>query len=84
MEAGRIFGQGGVTVTITGTPGFSGAFAEADDLGFVNYNGPIFSGAATGKRYGATLNGVIDTNGAGATYFPGNVGGTTATGGQYN
>jgi hypothetical protein len=29
------------------------------------------------------LNGVIDTVGGGATYLPGNVAGSTATGGQY-
>jgi hypothetical protein len=42
------------------------------------------SGGATGKRYVAELNGVINTFGGGANYFPGNVAGTTATGGQYN
>jgi hypothetical protein len=29
------------------------------------------------------MNGIIQTNGAGANYFPGTVAGTTATGGQY-
>ena len=31
----------------------------------------------------ATLNGVIQTYGGVANYFPGSVAGTTATGGQY-
>jgi hypothetical protein len=43
-----------------------------------------YSGAATGSRYGAALNGVIQTNGGGATYFPGNSAGSTSVGGQYN
>jgi hypothetical protein len=43
-----------------------------------------FTGAATGKRYDVTENGVISTAGGGANYFPGNAAGTTATGGQYN
>lgn len=41
------------------------------------------SGTATGKRYNAVLNGVINTFGGGATFIPGDVAGTTATGGQY-
>lgn len=45
--------------------------------------GMTFSGAATGKRYDVATNGVINTNGGGASYFPGNVSGTSATGGQY-
>ena len=42
-----------------------------------------FSGSATGKRFEATVNGVIYSSGAGASYLPGNAAGTTATGGQY-
>jgi len=74
----------GRTITITGTPAFSLAFVQTTRNGALSISGNTFSGSATGTRYSATLNSVIDTNGAGATYLPGNVGGTTATGGVYN
>ncbi|MEY9179731.1 hypothetical protein [Bradyrhizobium sp. USDA 313] len=46
---------------------------------------PVFVGAGnvTGGKYFATLNGVINTQGAGASYFPGTVTGTLTQGGQY-
>jgi Protein of unknown function (DUF2793) len=72
-----------VTITLTGTPAFSGAFAQADFNGSVAGNASTFSGSATGPRYSALKNGVVDTNGGGAAYFPGDTAGTTATGGQY-
>ena len=72
-----------VTVTITGTPAFSGAFALAQQVSAVRINGTTFTGSATGTRYSVASNGVIDTAGGGATYLPGNAAGTTATGGQY-
>jgi hypothetical protein len=43
-----------------------------------------FTGSATGLRYHVEENSVIETNAAGATFFPGNAAGTTTTGGQYN
>lgn len=44
----------------------------------------VSAGAVTGPRYSAVLNGVIDTvTGGGASYFPGSIAGSTATGGQY-
>ena len=71
-----------VTVTISGTPAFSSAYAVIGRAGTALLNGCTFSGSATGKRYDVTLNGILLTAG-GATYLPGNVSGTTATGGQY-
>jgi hypothetical protein len=73
----------GLTVTITGTPAFSTAFVDAGYLGMVTASSVTWSGSATGSRYGATANGVVNSGGAGATYFPGNAAGSTATGGQY-
>ena len=74
----------GKTVTLTGTPAFATAFAYTDSLSLFAVSGPcIFNGSATGKRYQATLNGIIRTGGQGASYLPGDVAGTTATGGQY-
>lgn len=40
-------------------------------------------GTVTGARYSATINGILNTNGSGSSYFPGSTAGTTATGGQY-
>lgn len=73
----------GITVTISGTPAFSTAFAVAAGSGSVYATAITFSGAATGTRYSAALNGVIFTNGGGANYFPGNGAGASTTGGQY-
>ena len=71
------------TVTLTGTPAFAAAFANADLSSTVLVNGNTFSGAATGARYSATNNAVISSGGAGATYLPGNAAGSTGAGGQY-
>lgn len=71
------------TVTLSGTPAFSTAFAFAQQCGAILAGAMTFSGSGTGKRYDATLNGVINTVGAGASALPGNAAGTTATGGQY-
>ena len=72
----------GCTVTVTGTPNFTGVFCLAEYAGVYIY-GVTFSGSATGSRYSAYLNGIIFTNGGGATYLPGNAVGTLLTGGQY-
>lgn len=71
------------TVTLSGTPAFAGAFASASDMGLIQCVSNTFSGAATGTRYSVSGNSVIETNGGGATYFPGSIAGASATGGQY-
>jgi len=73
----------GVTVTLTGTPAFSSAYAYAQSLGYCQLNGCTFTGSATGTRYVAYTNSVIQTFGGGATYLPGDSAGTTGSGGQY-
>ena len=70
------------TVTITGTPAV-GTFALVDSASIAILFSNTYSGAATGTRYSATTNGVINTNGGGAAYLPGSVAGSTGTGGQY-
>ena len=72
----------GRTITLTGTPAFT-HFANSLSVGALIADGNTFSGAATGARYNATLNGIINTVGGGASYLPGNAAGSTATGGQY-
>lgn len=71
------------TVTLSGTPAFSTAFAQSVVAGTITAGSNTYSGSATGVRYDVSLNSVINTNSGGANYFPGNSAGTTATGGQY-
>jgi hypothetical protein len=70
------------TVTVTGTPAFS-VFAYAGGTSTIYVLNVTYSGGATGTRYLAEMNGIIQTFGGGANYFPGDVAGSTATGGQY-
>lgn len=85
---GNVIKTGGlstpVTVTLTGTPAFAGAFALGDTQGLGHYVGYTFSGAATGKRYDIYNNTVVSTNAGGASFLPGNAAGTATTGAQYN
>lgn len=77
---------GGITATLTGTPAFTAAFALAQRGGVITDVSPgsiTFVGGATGPRYSIVTNGVIDTAGGGASHYPGNAAGATATGGQY-
>jgi hypothetical protein len=73
----------GQTITLSGAPAFSSTFLNAQNRAGATVYNATFTGSATGKRYNATLNAVINTFGGGASYFPGDVAGTTATGGQY-
>lgn len=70
------------TATLVGTPTFTDAFATAVN-GTCLFGGTVFSGAATGVRYSASANGVVNTAGQSGTYLPGNAGGSLASGGQY-
>lgn len=80
---GGIFVCSSKTVTITGTPVFSSAFVVGSRTGAFNLPGNTYSGSATGSRYIASFNAVIDVAGGGASYLPGNAAGSTASGGQY-
>jgi hypothetical protein len=79
---GRFFAAN-MTLTITGTPAFSDAFAYVEETSVCYIYSMTFSGSATGKRYNVRTNALLQTYGGGSTYLPGNVSGTTATGGQY-
>lgn len=80
---GRI-GCNVLTCTLTGTPAFANAFAYAGLNAITRAVAVTFSGSATGKRYEAVTNGVIDVAGAGATYLPGNAAGTVDATGVYS
>lgn len=74
-----------VTVTLTGTPAFSDAFAHARG-GQIVVSSITYTGSATGKRYIIDLGGAINTFGAGTSYLPGDAdgeGGGSSGGGYY-
>jgi hypothetical protein len=72
-----------ITITLTGTPAFSGAFTYTGHLSNITCSGNTFSGGANGQRYSVNQNSVIETYGGGANYLPGNSPGGTGTGGIY-
>jgi hypothetical protein len=86
VETGGQIYLDSTAVTCTGSPAFSGEFALASDTSNLMSASVTFTscGTATGTRYLAVRNANIFTAGGGATFFPGNAGGTTTTGGQYN
>lgn len=74
----------GLTVTLSGTPAFNGSFVYALRSSIIVDFGVTYSGAATGKRYIVSSLSLIDTNGGGASYFPGDTAGDSpTTGAQY-
>lgn len=68
--------------TVSGTPAFT-VFALAS-TGVIAAAGATITGTATGKRYQGDRSGVFVTNGAGASFFPGNVAGTIDSTSSYN
>lgn len=72
----------GSTVTLTGTPAFSGQFLWMPAGGNARIT-TTFSGSATGARYSLANNAVATGNSVGTTYLPGNAAGSATTGAQY-
>jgi hypothetical protein len=72
------------TVFIAPTSWAAGA-ADAVLSGVVRFSNVTMSpsGSFAGPRFNVASNGVIDTSGGGANYFPGGSAGVQATGGQY-
>ncbi len=72
-----------LAITNSGTNAFT-YFAVALNGAIINTAGNTYTGGTiTGTRYLASTNGVIQTYGGGASYFPGDVAGSTSSGGQY-
>jgi hypothetical protein len=70
-----------VTITLTGTPAFSGSFALTQGgLAYIGMSNISFSGSATGQRYGVQYYSWINTYGGGANFFPGNSAGVVGAG----
>lgn len=72
------------TVTLTGAPHFSDAFFNVQGGASVTLWQVAWSGSATGVRYACSLNGILNSFGAGTAsgWFPGSINGVCATGGQ--
>lgn len=68
------------SVTYTQTTARCGVGGVISDFNHVFTLGAF---TVTAERYNASENALIKTFGGGASYYPGNVAGTTATGGQY-
>ncbi len=72
-----------LSVTLTGTPTFSTAFALATGLSQINSGGNTYTGSANGTRYNVASNAMVNTASGGSSYFPGGAAGITGTGGIY-
>ncbi|CFX55993.1 conserved protein of unknown function [Candidatus Filomicrobium marinum] len=77
----------GRTISLTGVPAFgtigTQAFAAGLRTGALVVIGNTYVGTATGRRYFASSNGLVDTNGAGTSHLPGASAGAVTTGGEY-
>jgi hypothetical protein len=94
-SADRFFsssGAGSELDMLTGTITISAA-VTCSSFALAVYLGSIGAGSTTtfvnpsnvtGVRYSAAYNGVINVNGQGTSFFPGNSVGVTGTGGQYS
>jgi hypothetical protein len=74
------------SLTVAGPVTFSIAFAYATVLASISgfyYAGTTGGGNVTGLRYSVQSNSVINSNGGGATAFPGTIAGSSSSGGQY-
>jgi hypothetical protein len=70
----------GHTFLLTSSPAWGTAFIQANVLALGSFYSMGGSGSATGKRYDATNNAVLNLFGSGGS-LPGSVAGTTGTGG---
>lgn len=81
FQDGAIFLSSGKTITISGTPNFSFAFAAFIRSSGYSQWSTVWSGAATGKRYRIETNATC--NGGATAHFPGDVAGDTDDYGYY-
>ena len=72
--------RGVQTVTLANTPDFATAFVSCEMAGQADFSGHGFTGTATGKRFDVSSNAVVQSGG---TVLPGDIAGTTHSGGLY-
>ena len=77
---GGVIHAEGITITLLSAPVFTDSFAFGANNASLLLPTLTFSGTATGKKYYATSNGVIDTRTANINYLPGTVPGNTTNG----
>jgi hypothetical protein len=72
-------------VNVTNTPVYASAFAVADTAGVFRLTGGFsFTGSgATGPRFLQSTFGILNTNGSGVNFFPGNSAGSFVQAGSY-
>jgi hypothetical protein len=86
-DHGQIFLPG--SLVMEGVPRFGvfpteGAFVQADLGGMIDASGAVVVGRATGRRYTASMNGIVFTGGTGnQSFFPGDIPGSQGEGGLY-
>jgi hypothetical protein len=86
VATGGVFGGTPAPMTMSlATSSWVAGMIEAQMTGVAMFGSITInaSGAFAGPRYSVYSNGVINTYGGGANFFPGNAAGTSATGGQY-
>ncbi|MFV0297737.1 MAG: DUF2793 domain-containing protein [Hyphomicrobiaceae bacterium] len=83
LRGGALFAVSYVTTTLVGTPHFSWTFLGAISGAICDLWGWTFSGGATGARCSLQLNSVVNTNGGGTGYFPGDAAEYIITGAPY-
>lgn len=86
VSTGGVFGGTPSTMTMSlATSSWVAGMVEAQMTGVAIFGGITInaSGTFSGPRYTANSNGVINTYGGGANYFPGSTAGAVSTGGQY-
>jgi len=80
VSNGAVVSLASIRATVTGNPAFVSYFAYADASGFIWAPYAVFTGAATGTRYGAHNGSLITTLGGGPNFFPGSIAGISTTG----
>lgn len=78
--------SGTLTVAVSGNPNFAQGFVSTSVGGSINlvFSNITITGTATGPKFNASANGVINTSGSDpASYFPGDSAGVKTNGGQY-
>ena len=82
-DNGSVYFNGGLTITGVGTLNFSQFCFVKRGSGVTHFGGTFSGGTYSGTRYLGQSVSYIDTNGGGASYFPGSTAGSLSTGAQY-
>jgi hypothetical protein len=82
-NSATVSADGGWTVTLVGSLAFTAWFCAADTFGVVYAPGITWVGTASGQRYNANSFAIINSGGAGASYFPGSTAGNSFVDGRY-